>query len=118
MSFRIPIASSTEFFKTLFLADLPEAPKSVFFVGDPKQAIYAFRGAELDVYLQARNDIEQMGSQSESAGLRTLETNYRSTPALVTAVNAFSPLTVPQAVFCLPTFAIRISRPVPRPCPW
>ena len=76
-------------FKTLFLADLPEAPKSVFFVGDPKQAIYAFRGAELDVYLQARNDIEQMGSQSESAGLRTLETNYRSTPALGTAVNAF-----------------------------
>lgn len=58
-------------------------------MGDPKQAIYAFRGAELDVYLQARNNIEQMGSQSETAGLRTLETNYRSTPALVTAVNAF-----------------------------
>lgn len=76
-------------FKTLFLADVPEAPKSVFFVGDPKQAIYAFRGAELDVYLQARNDIEQMGSQSDTAGLRTLVTNYRSTPALVTAVNAF-----------------------------
>ena len=36
-------------FKTLFLAYVPEAPKSVFFVGDPKQAIYAFRGAELDV---------------------------------------------------------------------
>lgn len=76
-------------FKALFLADVPEAPKSVFFVGDPKQAIYAFRGAELDVYLQARNDIEQMGGQSETAGLRTLETNYRSAPALVTAVNAF-----------------------------
>lgn len=30
-----------------------------------------------------------MGSQSDTAGLRTLVTNYRSTPALVTAVNAF-----------------------------
>lgn len=59
-------------FKTLFLADVPEAPKSVFFVGDPKQAIYAFRGAELDVYLQARNDIEQMGSQSDTAGFARL----------------------------------------------
>ena len=77
-----------QIFKRLFLIDSPQAPKSVFFVGDPKQAIYAFRGAELDVYLRARQDIESMKIQGEG-GLRTLETNYRSTPALVAAVNAF-----------------------------
>ena len=73
-------------FQNLFLQDVPTAPESVFFVGDPKQAIYAFRGAELSVYLQARNDIESMKGL---AGLKTLDTNYRSTPALVGAVNAF-----------------------------
>lgn len=78
-----------QIFKRLFLIDSPQAPKSVFFVGDPKQAIYAFRGAELDVYLRARQDIESMKTNQKEGGLRTLETNYRSTPALVAAVNAF-----------------------------
>lgn len=48
-------------------------------IGDPKQAIYGFRGADIHTYLAARD-------QAQSPTW-TLTTNYRSTPALVTAVN-------------------------------
>ncbi|QAU23314.1 exodeoxyribonuclease V subunit beta [Dyella sp. M7H15-1] len=48
-------------------------------IGDPKQAIYAFRGADIHTYLSAR---EQAHSPSW-----TLTTNYRSTSGLVAAVN-------------------------------
>jgi len=48
-------------------------------IGDPKQAIYAFRGADIYTYLQARTD---------AAGeLFTLDTNFRSVEPLVGAVN-------------------------------
>ncbi|PXY00223.1 exodeoxyribonuclease V subunit beta [Halomonas sp. LBP4] len=51
----------------------------VFLIGDPKQAIYAFRGADIHTYLQARRD---------TAGRHvTLGTNYRSSAAMVAAVN-------------------------------
>ncbi|MES9970517.1 MAG: exodeoxyribonuclease V subunit beta [Candidatus Thiodiazotropha sp.] len=51
----------------------------VFLVGDPKQAIYSFRGADLYAYLRAR---EETGAKHH-----TLDTNWRSTPGLVQAVN-------------------------------
>jgi exodeoxyribonuclease V beta subunit len=54
--------------------DLP-----VYCVGDPKQAIYGFRGADVNAYLAAR---ERADAQ------RTLGVNQRSVPAQVHAVNA------------------------------
>ncbi|MFI8482102.1 exodeoxyribonuclease V subunit beta [Pseudomonas sp. NPDC078700] len=48
------------------------------FVGDPKQAIYAFRGADLATYFTAR---------SEAARQYSLATNHRSTPQLISALN-------------------------------
>lgn len=48
------------------------------FVGDPKQAIYAFRGADLATYLQARDAAERQYD---------LPFNYRSTPELIKALN-------------------------------
>jgi exodeoxyribonuclease V beta subunit len=54
----------------------PEA--DLCFVGDPKQAIYAFRGADLNTYLLARD---------EAARQYTLATNHRSTPELIGALN-------------------------------
>lgn len=51
----------------------------LFLVGDPKQAIYAFRGADLYTYLKARE-------QTPPAQRHTLPTNRRSTQALVQAV--------------------------------
>jgi exodeoxyribonuclease V beta subunit len=50
-----------------------------FMIGDPKQAIYSFRGADIYTYLKAHQ---------HTAGRRyTLTVNYRSTTALVEAVN-------------------------------
>ncbi|MBU6483898.1 MAG: exodeoxyribonuclease V subunit beta [Betaproteobacteria bacterium] len=62
-----------------------------FLVGDPKQAIYSFRHADLHTYLRAR--------QSAST-VRTLAANQRSTQGLIEALNGlFS--TKPDA-FMLP----------------
>ena len=57
---------------------------TLIMIGDPKQAIYGFRGADLATYLQARNDTQT----EDPTALHTLVDNYRSTPALVRAVNA------------------------------
>ncbi|MEI7969786.1 MAG: exodeoxyribonuclease V subunit beta [Betaproteobacteria bacterium] len=50
-------------------------------IGDPKQAIYSFRGGDIFTYMQAKADIG-------SRGLYTLTTNWRSTPEVIQAVNA------------------------------
>ena len=53
--------------------------QGLFMIGDPKQAIYAFRGADIYTYLQAR---------AATAGRHySLGTNYRSTTAVVDGVN-------------------------------
>src|SRR5690606_14276244 len=56
-----------------------ETSSALFLVGDPKQAIYAFRGADVHAYLQAAR---------EGSGERwTLTTNYRSDPGFVAGLN-------------------------------
>lgn len=52
----------------------------LFLIGDPKQAIYSFRGADIFTYMQAKNDA---GAQRTY----TLGTNWRSATRLVAAVN-------------------------------
>lgn len=52
----------------------------VFFVGDPKQAIYGFRGADVFSYLEARRET--------SIRRGTLMHNQRSEASLIRAVNA------------------------------
>ncbi|SHK76737.1 exodeoxyribonuclease V subunit beta [Halomonas caseinilytica] len=52
---------------------------AVLLIGDPKQAIYAFRGADIHTYLQARRDT--VGRHV------TLGTNFRSAANMVAAVN-------------------------------
>ena len=57
----------------------PRRDAAMLLIGDPKQAIYAFRGADIFTYLQARQD---------TAGRHvTLGTNFRSSRAMVEAVN-------------------------------
>ena len=51
----------------------------LFMIGDPKQAIYAFRGADIHTYLQAR--------RASAGRLHTLGTNFRSSEGMVEAVN-------------------------------
>ncbi len=52
---------------------------SLCFVGDPKQAIYAFRGADLATYMTAKQQADREPFN--------LPTNYRSTPELIAALN-------------------------------
>jgi exodeoxyribonuclease V beta subunit len=68
-----------EIFRKIFMA----AKHSVFFIGDPKQSIYQFRGADIFTYCQAKQEIES----DKSAHIYHLETNYRSDKGLVDAVN-------------------------------
>ncbi|MDL2060077.1 UvrD-helicase domain-containing protein [Mesosutterella sp. AGMB02718] len=68
-------------FKKLFL-DPEDKDALAVFVGDPKQSIYRFRGAQIEVYLGARDEAARGGSAPWSLG-----TNYRSTPPAVDAVN-------------------------------
>lgn len=74
--------------------DLP-----VFTVGDPKQAIYSFRGADVFAYLDARE---------ASADRSTLDTNWRADPGVVDAVNAmFGHSPLPFAIPSLDYRAVR-----------
>ena len=52
-------------------------------IGDPKQAIYSFRGADLGTYLQARKDAQANNDDA----LHTLTGNHRSSVGLVKAIN-------------------------------
>ncbi|RKR02422.1 DNA helicase/exodeoxyribonuclease V beta subunit [Kushneria sinocarnis] len=51
---------------------------TLLMIGDPKQAIYGFRGADIHTYLEARREV---------TAHYTLATNFRSTQAMVGAVN-------------------------------
>ncbi len=65
-----------EIFSTVYLG---QPDTSLLMIGDPKQAIYAFRGADIHTYLVARKDTEGCHY--------SLAKNYRSTKALVESVN-------------------------------
>lgn len=57
-----------------------DGTKRLYFIGDPKQAIYRFRGADIFAYFEA--------TQSDDLNRIQLSDNYRSTPRLVAATNA------------------------------
>ncbi len=80
--------------KTLFLED---PSSSLIVVGDPKQAIYRFRGADLNTYLQAKKEILAAGGT-----LVHLDTNFRSTPDMVAAINEFFSESANSPVFTDP----------------
>jgi exodeoxyribonuclease V beta subunit len=74
-----------DIFRRLFVDGplAPEGPGNVLYViGDPKQAIYGFRGADVHTYLDARRYLEGRG------GARVhLDENFRSSAALLAAGN-------------------------------
>ena len=72
----------------------PPGPSTLCLVGDPKQSIYRFRGADVHTYLRARGEIETAG------GARvTLDCNYRSSRELVSAYNAIFDQNAPTPIF-------------------
>ncbi len=73
-----------EIFRRLYLD--PGAQGVLYLVGDPKQAIYGFRGADVFAYFAARREMELLARDSRAA-LYRLSTNYRSVPELVQVFN-------------------------------
>jgi len=63
-----------EIFKRLFSG----SDTTLFLIGDPKQSIYSFRGADIFTYLEATNN---------TANRWTLLENWRSSPGMIKAVN-------------------------------
>ncbi len=72
-------------FKTVFA----HPDSLLFMIGDPKQAIYGFRGGDIYTYLQARDEVEPTAQY-------TLTRNFRSAGELIEAVNR---LFAPQGAF-------------------
>lgn len=56
----------------------PDPQSGLFMIGDPKQAIYGFRGADIFTYIQARNHVVDH---------YTLGINWRSSADIIQAVN-------------------------------
>lgn len=80
-----------------------------FMIGDPKQAIYNFRGGDIFAYMNA---------SSKAAHNYTLTTNYRSSAQYIAAMNAcFKKLPGYFDVQCLGGQPIRIAMPPARPRP-
>lgn len=62
--------------------ELMTAGKPCFYVGDPQQSIYLFRGARSEVFMK------KLAAISQGQGiLKDLDTNYRSRPALLHFIN-------------------------------
>lgn len=52
----------------------------LFYIGDPKQSIYAFRKADINTYFKAKQDV---------AVLHQMNVNFRSSDAYIQAMNSF-----------------------------
>ena len=83
-------ALAEEFFSGLGGREMPpEAPRTVFAVGDPKQSIFSFQGAEPDSFAvmgdHFRGRVEAGGARWETVAL---EISFRSTAPVLQAVDA------------------------------
>ncbi|MCU5774657.1 exodeoxyribonuclease V subunit beta [Erwiniaceae bacterium BAC15a-03b] len=107
---RYPVALIDEFqdtdpqqyriFRTLYVGQ-PES--ALLLIGDPKQAIYAFRGADIFTYMKAR---------SEVSAHYTLDTNWRSSPSMIASVNQlFSRLDNPFLFREIPFLPVQAAAP-------
>ncbi len=59
-------------------------PGALFLVGDPKQAIYRFRGADVQTYLEARRAL----SSRDPASILSITANFRSRAPILDCVNS------------------------------
>ncbi|MCG8707250.1 exodeoxyribonuclease V subunit beta [Brenneria sp. 4F2] len=107
---RYPVAMIDEFqdtdpqqyriFRTLYVGQ-PQC--GLLLIGDPKQAIYAFRGADIFTYMRAR---------SEVSAHYTLDTNWRSSHQMVQGVNRlFQRLASPFIFKDIPFLAVSPAAP-------
>ena len=66
-------------FDRIYDVESADARTCLLMIGDPKQAIYGFRGADIYTYLQARQGVKER--------TYTLGKNFRSAKTMVAAVN-------------------------------
>lgn len=66
-------------FERIYRLEENQRETGLFLIGDPKQAIYAFRGADIYTYLRART--------ATAGRWHNLDTNFRSSHAMVATVN-------------------------------
>src|SRR5260370_37424300 len=76
----------------------------IHLIGDPKQAIYSFRGADVFTYLAARDELMR-----RNAAVVPLSANFRSSEKLIAAVNS---ILLQEAVPPFFSGAIRYEAPV------
>jgi exodeoxyribonuclease V beta subunit len=82
--------SQYKIFESLFSHPVHSAGHSFYMIGDPKQSIYSFRGADIFAYLKAKHRADRSF---------TLDTNYRSEEGMVQAVNSFFSLKGTEEAF-------------------
>lgn len=82
--------------QAIYRPERPHPGTALLLIGDPKQAIYAFRQADIHSYLQAR--------QTCTGRIWSLAVNHRSSSAMVRAVNTLfehAERTLPDGAFGL-----------------
>lgn len=62
---------------------------TLYFIGDPKQSIYHFRGADLECYLDVRSEIDKKMRDDNSYRIEFMSNNYRSNQKVLEFVNDF-----------------------------
>jgi len=72
-------------FKRIFVEREPS--KGLMVIGDPKQAIYSFRGADVFAYIGAKDELEAGAGLGAACDTVHLEENYRSSEKLIDAYN-------------------------------
>ena len=86
ISQQYPLAMIDEFQDTdplqyqIFSTIYQSQDTTLIMIGDPKQAIYGFRGADIFTYIAAKQAVDERHQY-------TLDTNWRSAKALIAAVN-------------------------------
>lgn len=77
-------------------------PGALFVVGDPKQSIYRFTRADIDIY----NQVRERFAGPDGSGVVTLTANFRSVPAVCDWANqVFASLFPPDATSRSPKYA-------------
>lgn len=79
-------------FRSAFLE--PNPPRRLVSIGDPKQAIYQFRGAHVRTYQQATDHLLTLGAQRF-----VLQENFRSSDEMVRALNEVLDQSAPKPFF-------------------
>lgn len=80
-----------DIFKSIFMED---DDHKILVVGDPKQSIYSFQGADISVYNKAKKEISDNNGE-----ILNLGKNYRSTKGIVEACNTLFSLNEFKNIF-------------------